>query len=71
MKLNNKTIIYIYIAVLFILTFLFTRNLMKGFKSQEFDYLKLSVNLVLLVYIIVKVVKLGKIENNTNDQNEK
>ena len=71
MKLNNKTIIYIYIAVLFILTFLFTRNLMKGFKSQEFDYLKLSVNLVLLVYIIVKVVKLGNIENNTNDQNEK
>jgi len=69
MKLTNKTIIYIYVAVLFILTFLFTRNLMKGFRKQEFDYLKLAVNLVLLVYIIVKVVKLGKIENN--NQNEK
>jgi hypothetical protein len=69
MKLTNKTIIYIYVAALFILTFLFTRNLMKGFKNQEFDYLKLAVNLVLLVYIIVKVVKLGKIENN--NQNEK
>lgn len=69
MKLTNKTIIYIYVAALFILTFLFTRNLMKGFRKQEFDYLKLAVNLVLLVYIIVKVVKLGKIENN--NQNEK
>lgn len=69
MKLTNKTIIYIYVAALFILTFLFTRNLMKGIRNQEFDYLKLAVNLVLLVYIIVKVVKLGKIENN--NQNEK
>jgi hypothetical protein len=64
MKLDNKTLVYIYIAVLFILTYLLASRLITSFKTQEFDYLKLSVNFGLLVYIIIKVVKLGKIEND-------
>jgi hypothetical protein len=64
MKLDNKTIVYIYIGVLFILTYLFASRLITSFKTQEFDYLRLSVNLGLLIYIIIKVVKLGKIEND-------
>ena len=66
MKLNNTTILYIYVGVLFILTYLFASRLITSFKTQEFDYLRLSVNFGLLVYIIIKVVKLGKIENNKN-----
>ena len=71
MKLNNKTLIYVYAGVLFILTFLFVQRLITSFKTQEFDYLRLSVNLGLLVYIIIKVVKLGKIENNKTDSDAK
>jgi hypothetical protein len=67
MKLDNKTIIYIYIGVLFILTYLFASRLITSLKTQEFDYLRLSVNLGLLIYIIIKVVKLGKIENDKTD----
>lgn len=68
MKLDNKTIIYIYIGVLFILTYLFASRLITSLKTQEFDYLRLSVNLGLLIYIIIKVVKLGKIENDKTDK---
>ncbi len=68
MKLNNTTILYIYVGVLFILTYLFASRLITSFKTQEFDYLRLSVNLGLLIYIIIKVVKLGKIENNKTDK---
>ena len=64
MKLNNTTLIYIYVAVLFVLTFLFVQRLMNSFKTEEFDYLRLSINLILLVYIIIKIVKLSKIEND-------
>lgn len=71
MKLDNKTLIYVYAGVLFILTFLFVQRLITSFKTQEFDYLRLSVNLGLLVYIIIKVVKLGKIENNKTDSDAK
>ena len=67
MKLDNKTIVYIYIGVLFILTYLFASRLITSFKTQEFDYLRLSVNLGLLIYIIIKVVKLGKIENDKTE----
>ncbi|GAB3721806.1 hypothetical protein [Flavobacterium koreense] len=67
MKLDNKTIVYIYIGVLFILTYLFASRLITSLKTQEFDYLRLSVNLGLLIYIIIKVVKLGKIENDKTD----
>lgn len=68
MKLDNKTIVYIYIGVLFILTYLFASRLITSFKTQVFDYLRLSVNLGLLIYIIIKVVKLGKIENDKTDK---
>jgi hypothetical protein len=70
MKLDNKTLIYVYAVVLFILTFLFAQKLITSFKTQEFDYLRLSVNLALLIYIIIKVVKLGKVENNKEENNE-
>lgn len=70
MKLDNKTLIYVYAGVLFILTFLFVQRLITSFKTQEFDYLRLSVNLGLLIYIIIKVVKLGKVENNNKENNE-
>lgn len=68
MKLDNKTILYIYVGVLFILTYLFASRLITSFKAQDFDYLRLSINLVLLVYMIIKVVKLGKFENDKTDE---
>lgn len=71
MKLDNKTILYIYVGVIFILTYLFASRLITSFKTQEFDYLRLSVNLGLLIYIIIKVVKLGKIENDKTESDGK
>ena len=70
MKLNNKTLLYVYTVVLFILVFLFASRLITSIKTQEFDYLRLSVNFALLVYIIIKVVKLGKVENNKDKQDK-
>lgn len=64
MKLKNETIVYIYTAVLFVLAYLFTSRLIKNIRAQEFEYLKLSINLLLLVYITIKIVKAGKAVNN-------
>jgi hypothetical protein len=63
MKLNNTTLIYVYAVVLFVLTYLLAARLITSFKTNEFDYLRIGVNVVLLIYIVIKVVKLGKIEN--------
>ncbi|MEO0038754.1 MAG: hypothetical protein RIQ59_1965 [Bacteroidota bacterium] len=67
MKINNKMIFYIYVAVLFILTYLLASRLIKGIKTQEFDFLKIGVNALLLIYVIVQVVRLGNKENNKNE----
>ena len=67
MKINNKTLVYIYVVVLFILTYLLASRVIVGIKTQQFDYLRLSVNLALLIYIIIKVIKLGKIENDKTE----
>lgn len=60
-------ILYIYIAVLFVLTYLLASRLIKGIKTQDFNFFKIGVNIVLLIYVIVQVVRLGKIENNKNE----
>jgi hypothetical protein len=67
MKINNKMVFYIYVAVLFILTYLLASRLIKGIKTQEFDFLKIGVNALLLIYVIVQVVRLGNKENNKNE----
>lgn len=60
-------VFYIYVAVLFILTYLLASRLIKGIKTQEFDFLKIGVNALLLIYAIVQVVRLGNIENNKKE----
>lgn len=52
---------------MFVLTFLLTSRLLKSIKTHEFDYIKLAINTGLLIYLIVKVIKLGKIENDKTE----
>ncbi len=68
MKLKKETIVYIYTAVIFVLAYLLTSRLMKNAKTQEFEYLKLGINIVLLVYVIIKMVKLSTEINNKIDK---
>ena len=64
MKLTNKTMLYIYVVVVFIFTFLLTSKLILAFKINEFNYFKLGLNAVVLAYAIYKVIELSKLENN-------
>jgi hypothetical protein len=67
MKINNKMLLYIYVAFLFVLTYLLASRVIKGIKTQDFDFFKIGVNSVLLIYVVVQVIRLGKIENNKNE----
>ncbi len=64
MKINNKTLLYIYVVFLFVLTFLLSSRVFKAIKTQEFDYLKIAINSLILIYVAFQVVRLGKIEND-------
>jgi len=67
MKINNKMLLYIYVAFLFVLTYLLASRVIKGLKTLDFDFFKIGVNSVLLIYLVIQVIRLGKIENNKNE----
>jgi len=67
MKINNKALLYIYVVFLFVLAYLLASRVFKGIKTQEFDYLKIAVNSVILIYVAFQVVRLGKIENDKTE----
>lgn len=67
MKINNKVLLYAYVAFLFVLTFLLASRIIKAIKTHEFDYIKIGANLVILLYILYQVIKLGKIENDKTE----
>jgi hypothetical protein len=65
--MSNKTFVYIYTVFLFGLTFLFVRRLFGNMKTGDFDYIKLGLNLGIIIVLILKIVRLGKIENQKTD----
>ncbi|SHF80670.1 hypothetical protein SAMN05444377_12031 [Flavobacterium fontis] len=65
--MSNKTFVYLYTVVLFGLTFLFVRRLFENIKTGDYDYLKLGLNLGIIIVLILKIVRLGKIENQKTD----
>jgi hypothetical protein len=67
--MNHKIFIYSYTIVLLVLTFIFVRRLLENLKSGDFEYLKLALNLGIMVVLILKIVRLGKIENQKNNAN--
>ncbi len=67
MKINNKALLYIYVVFLFVLAYLLASRIFKGIKTQEFDYLKIAINSVILIYVAFQVVRLGKIENDKTE----
>jgi len=65
--MSNKSKLYTYVVLLFIFTFLFTSRIMKEFKLNEFNYFKLGINALVLVFLLFQIIKIGKIENNKSE----
>jgi len=64
MKISNTTKVYIYAALLFVFTFLLTSKLLKAFKTNEYDYLKLGINSIVVILLVYLIIKYANIENN-------
>lgn len=68
MKITNTTKVYLYTALLFVFTFLLTSKLMKAYKTNEYDYLKIGINVVVEIVLVYLIIKYANIENNKNDK---
>lgn len=64
MKLTNQTKIYIFTGLLFGFTFMSAMLIFSGLKTNEFNILAISTNVLLAFSMILQIIKLSKIENN-------
>lgn len=67
MKITNTTKVYIYTALLFVFTFLLTSKLMKAYNTNEYDYLKIGINVIVEIVLIYLIVKYANIENSKKE----
>lgn len=64
MKLSNQTKIYVFTGLLFGFTFLSAMLIFSGLKTNEYNFLAISTNVLLAFSMILQIIKLSKIENN-------
>jgi hypothetical protein len=67
MKISKTNLIYIYAIALCLMTFLLAKRIITSFKTDDFDYFKLIANGIIIVYFIIKIIKLGKEQNEPNN----
>ncbi len=67
MKITNTTKVYIYTGFLFVFTFMLTRNLMKAFTTNEYDYFKIGINVIVEIVLVYLIIKYASIENNKKE----
>jgi len=65
-SLSNKQKLYLYVALLFVLTFTLTSNLITSFKTNEFNYINIILKVIMVIFAIMQIVHLSKIENDKN-----
>ncbi len=71
MKISKTTLIYLYAIALFVMTFLLAKSIITSFKTNDYDYFKLITNGLIMLYFIIKIVKLGKEQNNEDSSSLK
>jgi hypothetical protein len=64
MKISKTALIYLYALALCVATFLLAKRFILSFKTNDYDYFKLIANGLIIIYFIIKIIKLGKEQNN-------
>ena len=57
MKFTNKHKLYFNVLLLFVFTYLLTSKVIQGFKTQDFNYLRIGINVLLIALTIKSIIK--------------
>jgi hypothetical protein len=61
--MTNKVKIYLYAFLLMLFTFSLALHVIKGLKSEDFEYLKIIISLFASGLALYQIITLSKIEN--------
>lgn len=62
--MTNSTKLYFNIALLLVFIFLFGNRLFTSIKTNNFDYLRLTLSIAAILLTVYQIVKLIKIKKN-------
>lgn len=64
MNISPKVRLILYVLVLFYFTFSATSNIISGFKTSEYNFLRIAIAIFGIIFSIMNIVKIGKEINN-------
>lgn len=64
MNFTPKQLLYFYVVLLFLFTFLLVTRIITAIKSNEFDYFRLGLNAAMVILSIINIIKYNKISDN-------
>ncbi len=67
MKLTNTHFTYFYTALLFVFSFVLTKELFKAYNTNKYDYLQLGIYTVLVITSVFQILKYANLVNNKKE----
>jgi hypothetical protein len=65
--MTNTTKVYVFTGLLFVFSYLLTSNLIKSFNKNDFNYVKIGVNVVAVIALVYLIIKYANLENNKKE----
>jgi hypothetical protein len=62
MKFTNQTKIYLHVALLLLFTFLFANQLLTSIKTNNYNYLRLTLRFAAILVVVFQIIKLSKFQ---------
>ncbi len=57
MNFTNKHKLYFNVFLLFVFTYLLASKIMNGFKTQDFNYFRIGLNTLLIIFTVRNITK--------------
>lgn len=57
MNFTNKQKLYFNVLLLFLFTYFLASKIMQGFKTQDFNYIRIGLNVLIIAFTIKSIIK--------------
>ena len=64
MNFSPKQLLYFYVVLLFVFTFLLVTRIITAIKTNDYDYFRLGLNAAMVVLSIINIIKYNKLNDN-------
>ncbi len=68
MTFTNKHKLYLNVVLLFVFAYMLTSHVLVGFKTQDFNYLRIGLLVFIIISTILRIIKYNREDENTTQQ---